>query len=841
MVLEKSRSNASSRMKKIVAQMKDAGKIGHGRVRYNRRSDVKTTKVLVVGLACFYLLAFAAFSGQEKAPAFLGVQTELAPGIKPIEGCRAKHGVKVTSVVPDTAAEKVGIEEGDIIVGIGNKNFDADRKSVLQQFRDRIAEFREGDKSTVKVIREETLFEVTENAKLVDPAEDIVTDLKEYMGKKEEGFTLSLTAKKVRRLLVLDVTFGRRPDELTEPREIPPDKEIHPELAGCVGPVEKLADALIKHYKIEEDYNGLRDRLRKIEETTDSFRLHDVVYLHRNPFHMEKVATGILDRIAPSRDNLCGTAEGQLFEAMGLLGLQVERGAREALKTGISPEEHLSQIESVLKCANNYLDKALASLSEEDQKFLREGLLDKENEDFMRKTDVIKLACKIKYEYLYYAAGDLQMLLWPDYLKKLKEDFTKSGADIGGRIVAQKDTPYGKVIIGGTANHWYREDAALIIDLGGDDLYTNNAGASTGKIGCAVLVDLGGSDAYESTRDFVQGTGFLGVGILTDLAGDDSYIGLRWCQGSCLMGIGMLLDGTGSDTYRAHQYAQATALWGVALALDLGGSDRYEAHYRSQALGLPFGIALLANAGGDDSYYSKGTKPTGYGTSGIFDGWSQGCGLGFRNRASGGIAVLLDTEGSDRYEAGNFSQGGGYYYAWGMLNDRGAGNDTYVGSRYAQGFTAHQALGTFIEEGGNDTYRTRRDNVHAGLAWDDCVTLFVDRAGNDTYTGQGGFSQCATAHTSICIFIEGGGKDFYAVGRGPGRSGPNTYHGGTSLSLFLDLGGGEDSYKAYVENNAIKYRPEHSLVVDLPESDIDDLDKVLRFCQPTEEEKKSDK
>ena len=35
---------------------------------------------------------------------------------------------------------------------------------------------------------------------------------------------------------------------------------------------------------------------------------------------------------------------------------------------------------------------------------------------------------------------------------------------------------------------------------------------------------------------------------------------------------------------------------------------------------------------------------------------------------SGGVALLYDGGGKDRYEAGNFSQGGGYYFGIGMLS-----------------------------------------------------------------------------------------------------------------------------------------------------------------------------
>ena len=82
---------------------------------------------------------------------------------------------------------------------------------------------------------------------------------------------------------------------------------------------------------------------------------------------------------------------------------------------------------------------------------------------------------------------------------------------------------------------------------------------------------------------------------------------------------------------------------------------------------MPGGFAALIDRAGNDHYYCKGRDLGAYGTPGIFAGWGQGCGVGFRGIASGGVALMLDESGNDVYEAGNFSQGGGYYFGWGAL------------------------------------------------------------------------------------------------------------------------------------------------------------------------------
>ena len=88
----------------------------------------------------------------------------------------------------------------------------------------------------------------------------------------------------------------------------------------------------------------------------------------------------------------------------------------------------------------------------------------------------------------------------------------------------------------------YPIDCVLIIDLGGDDLYPNNAGGTgrgplpspgLGLIGwpfngfpAAAVLDFAGDDIYgdpENVRTGVMGGGAYGAGILLDAAGDDSY------------------------------------------------------------------------------------------------------------------------------------------------------------------------------------------------------------------------------------------------------------------------------------------------------------------------------
>ena len=77
-----------------------------------------------------------------------------------------------------------------------------------------------------------------------------------------------------------------------------------------------------------------------------------------------------------------------------------------------------------------------------------------------------------------------------------------------------------------------------------------------------------------------------------------------------------------------------------------------------------------------------------------------------RGQGSGGIGILYDRNGNDRYQAGEFSQGVGYFFALGVLYDR-SGDDAYRGRRCAQGTSAHQAIEVLFDERGNDRYRAK--------------------------------------------------------------------------------------------------------------------------------------
>jgi len=99
------------------------------------------------------------------------------------------------------------------------------------------------------------------------------------------------------------------------------------------------------------------------------------------------------------------------------------------------------------------------------------------------------------------------------------------------------------------------------------------------------------------------------------------------------------------------------------------------------------------------------------------------------------------------------------------------------------------------------------------LAWDESVALFREEGGDDRYEG-GGFSQGASAMNGWIMFLELGGRDTYLY-TDQATSNSNDYHGGTSLSFFIDAGGEEDVYHKK-KNNNLSHGGQHWLFLDLP-------------------------
>ena len=379
-------------------------------------------------------------------------------------------------------------------------------------------------------------------------------------------------------------------------------------------------------------------------------------------------------------------------------------------------------------------------------------------------------------------------------------------AMVEGEILDYARVDGGYIVVGGPGPNRYRMDKLYaVIDTGGDDRYTWGDGV---PLESQIVIDLGGNDRYEA-RIGGPGAGWLGASVLIDAAGDDTYISALGGCGAGAFGFGMLFDAAGADTYRCDAWSIGAGIYGAGVLIDAGdGWDTYVSQSLSQGVGGPAGVGLLLDEAGDDLYRANGPVPSTYDTPTTFMSFSQGVGFGIRPYDHGGFGALIDSGGNDRYEGGEFSQGGGYFWGTGLLHDS-SGNDLYYGGRYTQGFAAHQAAGLFSDVAGDDVYWAMRAAAQ-GAAWDQSVAMMFEGGGNDFYRAES-LAQGAAAQQSRAWLFDAGGNDVYwAAGSAQGVAGDNSYHYRAddpivSLGVLLDVAG-DDRYSTGLANGQIRLR-----------------------------------
>jgi hypothetical protein len=288
-----------------------------------------------------------------------------------------------------------------------------------------------------------------------------------------------------------------------------------------------------------------------------------------------------------------------------------------------------------------------------------------------------------------------------------------------------------------------------------------------------VLIDLDGDDDYVSSRPGVFGGAIAGYGVLVDARGDDEYYSGPIGLGAATFGAAALVDLEGDDRYQGEYQTMGAAVYGAALLHDGGGDDVYLANGFAQGFGGPFGAGALLDATGDDTYSALGrfTGRHRYPPTSI--SFAQGAAMGFRlvdlynegrgvTRASikaqvpGGLGILVDVSGDDRYLGDLFAQGVGYWLGVGALVDR-AGNDDYRAFWYAQGAAAHAAAGILYDESGDDRYGS--DFTSQGVGHDLSVGWLIDGAGDDEYRAGRLAQGAATAPGGYGVLCDGGGRN----------------------------------------------------------------------------------
>jgi len=349
----------------------------------------------------------------------------------------------------------------------------------------------------------------------------------------------------------------------------------------------------------------------------------------------------------------------------------------------------------------------------------------------------------------------------------------------------EKETPRGKIAVGGWGENQYEGEYQFILDLGGNDRYLLDHNDST-----QIIIDLDGDDLYIGREDYCLGSGFFSLGILYDHAGDDIYSAGNFAMGSGLFGVGFLIDKEGDDIYLGDTHTQGAGTFGIGMLIDESGNDDYKAALFSQAYAGVQGFGAIIEHNGNDSYYAGGKYKDFLRYEDHYVSLSQGFAFGFRPRMSGGVALLIDSAGHDTYISDIFGQGASYWYGLGALYDI-AGNDKYLSFQYAQGSATHLTLAILMDQSGNDYYFSK--GVSQGCGHDLAAGYLIDYDGNDTYQAYD-LSQAAGSANGMGMLIDYLGDDSYEIKstlNTQGYGNPRRDYG--SIGLFLDLMG-EDTY-----------------------------------------------
>jgi len=380
-------------------------------------------------------------------------------------------------------------------------------------------------------------------------------------------------------------------------------------------------------------------------------------------------------------------------------------------------------------------------------------------------------------------------------------------------------TPCGDIYIGSVGADRFTGKALLILDPGGADVYSGQAGVANGleDAAVAVVLDLAGDDQYVGTGVAGPGTALFGVTALIDRDGSDVHRAAYTGQAAALFGVSWMEDKQGDDVFQAYGHSQAAGTCGLGVLRDRAGNDLYDVGVCGQGFAGVRGIGLLIDDAGNDRYTAGGREPDHERHPDRYLSLSQGFAIGIRPFAGGGIAALVDRSGNDTYEADVYGQGVSYWYSAGMLLDM-AGNDTYSVYHYGQGSGIHLSLGLLADGGGNDFYTGYI--LAQGNAHDYAVGMLFDRAGDDTYTADH-HAQGRAIHNSTALLVDHGGKDAYFARRntecqGIGSNAERRDYG--SLSLLLDLAG-KDRYTCGARDDACLIRPDHGVVYDTNAAD----------------------
>lgn len=394
-------------------------------------------------------------------------------------------------------------------------------------------------------------------------------------------------------------------------------------------------------------------------------------------------------------------------------------------------------------------------------------------------------------------------------LEKTRAAF--AAAPVAQKFHAEFDTPIGLVVLNGAGetNKYQADDNYLLImDFGGDDEYSGGGANRSAAEPVSILLDFDGNDSYIQTSSAFApafGAGVLGYGFLFDFVGNDKYVSLQMTQGCGFFGVGWLVDFGGNDAYECIRFGQGMAHAGLGLLYDRSGDDVYYCYNSAQGCGRTQGCGMLVDEAGDDQYIANNSDIRFSAAQDRRHNRSEAQGAGMGERADekdghslpGGIGILMDKSGNDKYTAAIFAQGMSFWSGVGFLIDSG-GDDQYSGVWYVQGVGVHGGIGALCDRDGNDSY-TATLHASQGVGHDSSIGFFIDEKGDDIYQSPRLSLGCANEN-SIALFLDMQGNDRYVLSSSDAMGHAQFSKFGTmredqlGVGIFIDAGGAEDEY-----------------------------------------------
>ena len=403
---------------------------------------------------------------------------------------------------------------------------------------------------------------------------------------------------------------------------------------------------------------------------------------------------------------------------------------------GVSSSALLRQYISPMLLINDILDKDLFMSSNTDIRFLlahAEDILklqkDSSNPRFAGVQANILDTFFQKAQYIrgssMFNLGTSLLHIYKETISKNKVNLDLIAKDVQTKVI---ETSYGKIAIGGTGDDTYNGNFALIIDLGGSDTYVSPQIDKNEMLLTPVrcIIDFNGNDAYIG-EDYCFGSGYFGIGMVIDMAGNDSYSAGSFSLGSALFGFGLLLDEGGSDIYKGNDFSQGSAAFGVGILHDRNSNDIYHCRQFSQGFGFTSGIGILSDVSGDDSYQSSKIGEKKIETK--LRSYSQGAALGLPGRSCGGIGIIFDHSGSDKYLAELYSQSYADCKGFAVFHDSGGG-DYFQNLGLSMASADNNAFSYFMNKGGEDIYQCAERTASPD---DFSCSVFYDPDGADKY------------------------------------------------------------------------------------------------------------